>query len=188
MVINPYLLGGTWAEKQGRWSRGEGGGVGGGGGGRGCPAPPPPPPPPCSWSGEPSTPPPRGALGHTTAHQQVKKPTGCRSPPHPHLPLREGRQVEIIWTRKLPHWDRRAIQPNHIELRACSALTADVNSPYKRKCWTNSGGPLVHSVFWGRNPSAKPEIYLFLYPPCTHLSHYQCSNFLVRDSYFNTQS
>ncbi len=26
---------------------------------------------------------------------------------------------------------------------------ADVSSPYKRKCWTNSGGPLVNSVLWG---------------------------------------
>ncbi len=26
---------------------------------------------------------------------------------------------------------------------------ADVNSPYKRKCWTNSGGPLVNSLLWG---------------------------------------
>ena len=29
--------------------------------------------------------------------------------------------------------------------RSCS----DVNSPYKRKCWTNSGGPLVNSLLWG---------------------------------------
>ncbi len=68
-----YLLGGTWAERPGRWSWGEGGGEGGGGGGRGCPAPPPPPPPPCSWSGEPSTHPPRGEHAHTSAHHQVKK-------------------------------------------------------------------------------------------------------------------
>jgi hypothetical protein len=27
---------------------------------------------------------------------------------------------------------------------------ADVISPYKPKCWTNSGGPLVNSVLWGR--------------------------------------
>ncbi len=26
---------------------------------------------------------------------------------------------------------------------------ADVNSPYKRKCWTNSGGPLTNSLLWG---------------------------------------
>ncbi len=26
---------------------------------------------------------------------------------------------------------------------------ADVNSLYKRKCWTNSGGPLVNSLLWG---------------------------------------
>jgi hypothetical protein len=28
---------------------------------------------------------------------------------------------------------------------------ADVNYPYKRKCWTYSGGPLVNSVLWGRD-------------------------------------
>ncbi len=26
---------------------------------------------------------------------------------------------------------------------------AEVNSLYKRKCWTNSGGPLVNSLLWG---------------------------------------
>jgi hypothetical protein len=36
-------------------------------------------------------------------------------------PLREGRQVEIIIPPP-PHWDRRAIQPNHIKFRTCSAL------------------------------------------------------------------
>ncbi len=35
-----------------------------------------------------------------------------------------------------PHWDRRAIQQNHIKFRTCCA---DVNSLLKRKCWTNSG-------------------------------------------------
>ncbi len=29
---------------------------------------------------------------------------------------------------------------------------ADVNSPYKRKCWINSGGPLVTSLLWGPIP------------------------------------
>ncbi len=75
---------------------------------------------------------------------------GCRPPPPP-LPLREERQVEIIWTRKfklppLPRWDRRAIQPNHIKFMTC----ADVNSPYKRKYWSNSGGLIVNSVLWGK--------------------------------------
>ncbi len=38
---------------------------------------------------------------------------------------------------------------------------ADVNSPYIRKCWTNSGGPLTNSLLWGMNPG---------------LSHSRCSN------------
>jgi hypothetical protein len=29
---------------------------------------------------------------------------------------------------------------------------ADVNSPYKRKCWTNSGGPLINSLLWDPHP------------------------------------
>ncbi len=31
---------------------------------------------------------------------------------------------------------------------------ADGNSPYKRKCWTNSGGPLVNSLLWVPQPPA----------------------------------
>jgi hypothetical protein len=33
---------------------------------------------------------------------------------------------------------------------------ADVNSPYKRKCWTNSGGLLVNSLLWGSTGSWLP--------------------------------
>ncbi len=29
---------------------------------------------------------------------------------------------------------------------------ADVKSPYKQKCWTNSGGPLVNSFLWYQDP------------------------------------
>ncbi len=60
------------------------------------------------------------------------------------LPLSPRRQLEIILTSKMPpppHWDRRAILPNHIyyilvnvKQRSC----ADVNSPYQRKWWINS--------------------------------------------------
>ncbi len=89
--------------------------------------------------------------------------TGCRPPP---LPLREaeGRQVEIIWTRKLPpppHWDRRAIKPNHIKFRICSALAP--NSPYKRKCWTDSGSHLILWVYsW-------PEVWIPRTSICTSM-------------------
>jgi hypothetical protein len=44
---------------------------------------------------------------------------------------------------------------------------ADANSTYRQKCWTNSGGPLVNSVLWGR-----PVIWmrgtsnLFCFSPC----------------------
>jgi hypothetical protein len=50
-------------------------------------------------------------------------PTGCRPPPL--LPLCEGRQVEIFERENYPpppHWDRRAIQPNHIKFMPSSAL------------------------------------------------------------------
>ncbi len=44
---------------------------------------------------------------------------------------------------------------NHIKFMASSA---DVNSPYKRKCWTNSVVPLVnsllYSLLWGQAPKA----------------------------------
>ncbi len=33
---------------------------------------------------------------------------------------------------------------------------ADVNSPYKRKCWTNSVGPLVYSLLWA--PGYPPRL------------------------------
>ncbi len=72
-------------------------------------------------------------LGVGTIHHRVPTPT-------PFLYA----SWEIIWTRKLPppppHWDRRAIQPNHIKFMWSSA-------PYKRKC------PLVNSVLWAIHPS-----------------------------------
>ncbi len=35
--------------------------------------------------------------------------------------------------------------------------SADVNSPYKRKCWTNSGGPLVTSLLLGPTTPETPK-------------------------------
>ncbi len=67
----------------------------------------------------------------------------------PPSPLREGRQVEIIWTRKLPPssplgYASDSAKPYQIldMQRSC----VDVNSPYKRKRWR---GPLVNSILWG---------------------------------------
>ncbi len=51
--------------------------------------------------------------------------TGCRPPPFLYA-------VEIIWTRKLPPSsppDRRAIQPDHIKSRTCSALALTCELP-----------------------------------------------------------
>ncbi len=36
-----------------------------------------------------------------------------------------------------------------------AALLRRYELPYKRKCWTNSGGPLVNSVLWGSNGTIK---------------------------------
>ncbi len=73
--------------------------------------------------------------------------------PTPPLPLRVGKAGrKIIWKRKLPpppRWERRSIQPNHIKFRTCSAVAPMWTPSYKRKCWGNSGGPLVNSLLWG---------------------------------------
>jgi hypothetical protein len=48
--------------------------------------------------------------------------TGCRPPS---LSSTRGEAGINFLTRKLPpplHWDRRAIQPNHMKFRTCSAL------------------------------------------------------------------
>ncbi len=37
---------------------------------------------------------------------------------------------------------------NHIKFMSSNAPCADVNSPYKRKCWTNSGVHLGYSFIW----------------------------------------
>ncbi len=80
--------------------------------------------------------------------------TGCR-PPSPFLcSLR--RQVEVIWTRKIIPLLPTAIGERYSQTRI--KLIADVNSPYKRTCWTNSGCPLVNSLLWDLDPSSSNEI------------------------------
>ncbi len=70
--------------------------------------------------------------------------TGTIPPPPP---LSEGRQVEIIWTRKLPPssplWDRRAILPNHIKLRTCSALAPILIPPVNESAKLTQGALLL---------------------------------------------
>ncbi len=68
----------------------------------------------------------------------------------PPPPKAQRRQVEIIWTGKIPHctpllptgigWD--ITKPYHIYVKQRSC--ADVNSPYKPKCWTDTVVPLVY--------------------------------------------
>ncbi len=58
----------------------------------------------------------------------------------PHrVPLSPWRQVEIIETR-----DITKLYQFRVKQRSC----ADVNSPYKRKCWTNFVVSLVNSLIW----------------------------------------
>ncbi len=40
--------------------------------------------------------------------------------------------------------------------------SANVNSPYKRKCWTNSMGPLVNSLLWADCSVAHSPVLLVL--------------------------
>ncbi len=77
------------------------------------------------------------------------------STPSP-LPLSPWRQVEFFDQVNYPsplHWDRRVIQPNHINLGSSSALAPMWTSPINETNWTNSGGPLVNSLLGGLFPS-----------------------------------
>jgi hypothetical protein len=55
--------------------------------------------------------------------QYREKTTGCRSPPPFHY-AREGRKKSFERGNypPPPHWDMRAIHPNHIKFRKCSTL------------------------------------------------------------------
>ncbi len=47
---------------------------------------------------------------------------------------------------------------------------ADVSSPYKRKCWTNSGGPLTNSLLWDKYQVPTQSFFIFIRPaPCRHI-------------------
>ncbi len=63
---------------------------------------------------------------------------------------------------------------------------ADVNSPYKRQCWTYSGGPLVNSVFWGaivfRKPSALPVHIVKIVLTCFSKIKQLQKNFSTKDN------
>jgi hypothetical protein len=49
--------------------------------------------------------------------------TGCRPPPpHLHVVTAGINHLNEEITPPPPHWDRRAILPNHIKFRTCSAL------------------------------------------------------------------
>ncbi len=44
---------------------------------------------------------------------------------------------------------------------------ADMNSPYKRKCWTNSGGPLVNSFTLWSTTSSPVQVQASMYVTCS---------------------
>ncbi len=68
-------------------------------------------------------------------------------PPHP-----KARIKDLIVQVFFPHWDRRAIQPNHIKFRTCSALAPMWTPPIKESAelTRGPGGPsIVISVLRG---------------------------------------
>jgi hypothetical protein len=90
-------------------------------------------------------------LGHriSSLHLHGYGPPGADSLP-PSC-KRVTAQVEIIWTSKLPPYSPLGLASDiakPYQVRVKQRSCADVNSPYKRKCWTNSGGPLVNSLLW----------------------------------------
>jgi hypothetical protein len=58
----------------------------------------------------------------TVPYKQIYFPTGCRPPPPSSMRGKTGRNHLNEESPPPPHWDRRAIQPNHIEFKTCSAL------------------------------------------------------------------
>jgi hypothetical protein len=78
-------------------------------------------------------------------------PRGCRPSPLTPCVATAGKNIlneEITPLLPTPLGYSRAIQPNHIKFRTCSALAPMWTLPYKRKCWTNSGRPLANSLLW----------------------------------------
>jgi hypothetical protein len=61
-----------------------------------------------------------------------------------------------------------------------AALLRWCELPLNRKCWTNSGGSLINSLFWGLNIKI-PEWCLSLLRPL--LRHPACPSFLLIQSY-----
>ncbi len=101
-----------------------------------------------------------GEPGYTSLHHRV--------PTHP--PLREGRQVEISWTRKLPP---SSLLPNHIKFRTCSALAPMWTPPINESAELVQGvlnliqysEPCTHSeALHGTAASAHPNKFLNCFP------------------------
>ncbi len=81
--------------------------------------------------------------------------TGCR-PPTPYLYTKgRGNYTPLF--------------PSGIGEIYCQTISnlgrscGDVNSPYKRKCWTNSGGPLVNSLLWNCGPEGAENMLLLAF-------------------------
>jgi hypothetical protein len=71
--------------------------------------------------------------------------------PFPPLPLGAAKSGSCHLNKKIPplHWDRRAIQPNHINYTVyLAALLRRCEIPLKSKCCTNSVGILCISVIY----------------------------------------
>ncbi len=81
--------------------------------------------------------------------------TGCWPPPS--FPKRNEGRLKIIWTSKTSHHfpilglasDIAKLFQINIYVKHRSG--ADMNSPFKRKCWTNSVVHLYKLLLWGGN-------------------------------------
>ncbi len=81
------------------------------------------------------------AFRSTDARNKCIVHTGCWPPALPLSAARSGRNHHP--PPLLPTWIGEPYQV-YIKHRSC----ANMNSPYNRKFWTNSVGPLVYSLLW----------------------------------------
>ncbi len=94
--------------------------------------------------------------------------TACLPPPP--LLLREGRQIEIIWTRKLPPSPTgigERFSQTIFNLRN-AALLRRCELPYQRKCWTNSGPGALLIIQYSEANTGSTVVTFFI---CKYWAH-----------------
>ncbi len=109
------------------------------------------------------------SLGFNRVQYECERSTGCRPPlPRSSKPVTAGRnhlnkKITPLLPTGIGEWYGRTIQ-FRVKQRSC----ADVNSPYKGKCWTNSGNPLVNSLLWGEE-CRRAQLISESYRPSRHI-------------------